>query len=426
MYALGDANEREESARSTVTMKRNRAEFSEETKRTIAGRAGYQCSFPGCELITVGPGASHDDISISGVAAHIYSAANGGPRGTGGLSEEERQEASNGIWLCENHAKLVDNNGGKSYPPSLLLSWKQLQEARTARAQRNLYKPFGWFYEIELGENPVFTSSQKVRLGKVTVIYGFNGTGKTALCERLAGLSDVEQLERWIRFEPRQEIKKTTYLVRFFDQLDHAVRVTIGSHGIKYTVDDISVPANPLPFKSITITTGSLPGRRGEFSQFRGDISYLSAVFRIPDPVLTNFIPLVATSAGIFVDDVKLATDVDRSSRIFVTMKGRPPNTRFDRLSSGEQGRVVIELALTMAQFYSRYYPTLLILELGELHLDDEAVEQYCRALQSKKFEFQTVITLVPHRTGSTFWTGAELVEITGERPVAEIYQDDF
>src|ERR1035438_105353 len=99
---------------------------------TIASRAGYRCSFLGCDESTIGPGAGAEDIERKGVAAHIFSASTGprGPRGTGGLTAEQRSKASNGIWLCEDHGKIVDTDKGKNYPAPVLQAWKALQEIR--------------------------------------------------------------------------------------------------------------------------------------------------------------------------------------------------------------------------------------------------------------------------------------------------------
>jgi hypothetical protein len=72
-------------------------------------------------------------VSGSGIAAHIYSAAPGGPRGQGGLTKGELEQPENCIWLCSDHAKLVDNNRGIAFPPETLLSYKALQEARMMR-----------------------------------------------------------------------------------------------------------------------------------------------------------------------------------------------------------------------------------------------------------------------------------------------------
>jgi hypothetical protein len=43
--------------------------------------------------------------------AHITAASPGGPRYDGALSTAARAEIENGIWLCETHAKLIDDEG---------------------------------------------------------------------------------------------------------------------------------------------------------------------------------------------------------------------------------------------------------------------------------------------------------------------------
>lgn len=42
----------------------HRDEFTEATKRTIAGRVGYRCSFPECPVQTIGP--TDDPTGVSG------------------------------------------------------------------------------------------------------------------------------------------------------------------------------------------------------------------------------------------------------------------------------------------------------------------------------------------------------------------------
>ena len=99
-----------------------RIEFTAGTKAVLAGRAGYECSHPECEVITIGPGDKNDQISSIGEAAHIYSASVNGPRGQNGLLEEDLRSVSNGIWLCKNHARLVDVNSGEGFTASELVS----------------------------------------------------------------------------------------------------------------------------------------------------------------------------------------------------------------------------------------------------------------------------------------------------------------
>lgn len=62
-----------------------------------------------------------------GVAAHITAAASGGPRFDASLAAEERRSAVNGIWLCQNHAKEVDDDVVR-FPAELLRAWKRHAE----------------------------------------------------------------------------------------------------------------------------------------------------------------------------------------------------------------------------------------------------------------------------------------------------------
>ena len=70
-------------------MTRRPADFPARTRRLIAERAGYRCSMPECRRQTLGPGTGPRDVACIGIAYHIYSAAPGGPRGTGGLTREQ-------------------------------------------------------------------------------------------------------------------------------------------------------------------------------------------------------------------------------------------------------------------------------------------------------------------------------------------------
>lgn len=115
----------------------DRIDFSTKTKQIIAGRAGYRCSFPGCNKILIGPGKNNDDIVCIGECAHIFSAANGGPRGKDYLTDEKIQSAENGIYLCRNHHKIIDSNSGNQYSTNTLLSFKAQHETFIARELGN-------------------------------------------------------------------------------------------------------------------------------------------------------------------------------------------------------------------------------------------------------------------------------------------------
>lgn len=101
--------------------------FPEQVKRALASRVGNICSNPDCRALTSGP---QDDPTKSvnlGVAAHITAASPGGPRYDAGLLAEERSGAPNGVWLCQNCAKLIDNDP-LQFSVELLKAWKTIAE----------------------------------------------------------------------------------------------------------------------------------------------------------------------------------------------------------------------------------------------------------------------------------------------------------
>jgi hypothetical protein len=106
-----------------------RDDFKKKTRDALARRVGFRCSNPGCLQATSGPQKTSTKAIEIGVAAHITAAAVGGPRYDASLSTEQRTAIENGIWLCQNCAKLVDNDPPR-YPAGVLEQWKTLAEER--------------------------------------------------------------------------------------------------------------------------------------------------------------------------------------------------------------------------------------------------------------------------------------------------------
>lgn len=107
-----------------------RENFSKAVIDRMARRVGMKCSYPDCRVPTSGPDAV-EGVTNLGVAAHISAASPGGARYDSDLSSEARSGISNGIWLCQNHAKLIDDDE-LTYPASLLREWKETAEHMAA------------------------------------------------------------------------------------------------------------------------------------------------------------------------------------------------------------------------------------------------------------------------------------------------------
>ncbi len=123
-----------------------RVDFTSDTKEKLAKRVGYRCSNPQCRQATSGPQDDPDRVVNIGVAAHITAAAPGGPRYDASLTDDERCSQENGIWLCQNHAKLVDNDISR-FPVEQLRKWKRNAEDT---ARRELEAPIGGLDQRDL------------------------------------------------------------------------------------------------------------------------------------------------------------------------------------------------------------------------------------------------------------------------------------
>ena len=106
-----------------------RDDFDKETKETLARRVSFLCSNPKCNKPTSGPQTDPYKAINLGVAAHITAASPGGARYDMSLSPEHRKSIDNGIWLCQNCAKLVDNDEHR-YTINCLRTWKVRAEKK--------------------------------------------------------------------------------------------------------------------------------------------------------------------------------------------------------------------------------------------------------------------------------------------------------
>lgn len=112
----------------------NRDDFSEPTKRAVAARAGWHCSFRGCQKLTVGPSEEAPDATtMIGKAAHISAAAPGpgARRYLSTTTPEQRKHIDNAIWLCADHADLIDKDE-VTYTIDLLKEMRREHEAKQA------------------------------------------------------------------------------------------------------------------------------------------------------------------------------------------------------------------------------------------------------------------------------------------------------
>ena len=114
-----------------------RRDYTAKARDTLARRVGMRCSNPACRRLTTGPQRNPNKAFDFGVAAHIAAASVGGPRYIASQTQGERSSIENGIWLCQNCARLVDSDTER-YSIELLRTWKCEAENAAALAANPL------------------------------------------------------------------------------------------------------------------------------------------------------------------------------------------------------------------------------------------------------------------------------------------------
>ena len=109
-------------------MATSRRNYSQRTQRILDIQSLNQCAFPGCTNPLVEPGTRQSSPAVIGHICHIYALSPNGPRGQGGLTEEELNSIDNLILLCRNHHAVVDLQP-ETYTAELLKQWKVEHES---------------------------------------------------------------------------------------------------------------------------------------------------------------------------------------------------------------------------------------------------------------------------------------------------------
>lgn len=144
---------------------RRKCDFTEKTKDILAKRSSYKCNNPECRKLIVFANSDPEKFILTGEACHIEAASPRGARYNPNMTTQERIDISNGIWLCNTCAKLIDRDTEK-YTTEVLKQWK-------SKAEEN---PFSHPESFCVPPNPQIVS--------VTNVEG--GVGKSATTALLA------------------------------------------------------------------------------------------------------------------------------------------------------------------------------------------------------------------------------------------------
>jgi energy-coupling factor transporter ATP-binding protein EcfA2 len=397
-----------------------RAEFSSDTRELTARRAGYRCSLPICGCLTIGPSIKKNKYSCIGEAAHIYAASPSGPRGTGGLSAEERQSPENAIWLCRDHAGLIDKNNGIDYSASLLLSYKALHEARMARELRGYGIPLGWIEGFRVNSCPLFSESQNIEFGKLTLIVGGNGAGKTALCEWLAATVSINYLQRWVSEMP--SLGELDFEVFYLNPERHCSHIKFSNKDFpEYYLDGKYTGIPSAPIKVVFPKQIKL----NEVVDSFNDIQIISNALNLEQYEVLALADLISKNGTKYVKKVWFEME-NGALFLYTDVSSTKSGLSFRLLAESEKFVVLMEFAILAATRLSEVYPTVLILDAYTWHLDADWFKRYGEFLSSPTVGFQTIasIPIDDSSIDPLRWSGWKVIRLQGQPPDVRVSSD--
>ena len=392
---------------------KKRIDFIFGVRDLLYRQAGGRCSVPRCSNPTMGPYYDEEGAVNMGVAAHIYSAAEDGPRGWGGKDKNFLGCEANGFWCCQYHSVLIDKNKGRDYPASVLFTWKALAEARVRKQMNDLPSPLGWVNSIEFDEFPKHLKLSKIELSRSTLVSAENGAGKSALMQIAASITDARHAERFIsssELSPADGLQKDCFSSRVtyttVDTLDKVVRLEIIDGALIRWIGTQLCLLPPGDIEVIYCSTESLKRLEHE-----DDIDFLMRVLNLDKSALialmrTSNLVLMPGNLKLSQADVDSGDEADEPATKKVKFDGRPyMEIKFKKhghdffvsyggLSGSEKGRLLLDLFISKAREVSKQRLTLFMAEDLPASLDEYNFAKLLSVLADEPF--QSLLSLPP------------------------------
>ena len=274
----------------------------------------------------------------------------------------------------------------------------------------------GWLQSVTIEESPVFARGSTLDLARITLVLGANASGKTALCEWLAGGGDISLLKRWSALsKPRGRTQ-----VRFDAVTPVPLTWTIqvfAESNIKFELDGQAVPQLNLAYGFVYASA------RPRWIPEETTSSYLARWLHIDPAHLHNVVRSLNMSGGSCVHNPRFVTLEDHEA-LLLDLDGTAPGLDFRSLSSSEQIEVVIEFAVELARFEAERRPTILLIDCMA-GFERAMVQEYLEFLAPQSKRFQIIVTACPPSGNEERFDGdlegLRIATLRGTTPKVEI-----
>ncbi|MCX5829983.1 MAG: AAA family ATPase [Deltaproteobacteria bacterium] len=293
-----------------------------------------------------------------------------------------------------------------------------MHELRILFMLRQYSSPIGWIKQLSIAESPVFEQRVDIRFGKITLIYGCNGAGKTTICELIRGAFNPSYLVRWFN-----KNKQFEYSLSYVSPNEHQVNVCLKNNKITYTIDKEEMFLNPY---NISIVS---PVETPRYLPKDDNISFLSRMLSIDELLFLNMIQDKSAIGGITFKNFELQSVLDddgRPVRELSVIFRNGSSVSYEMLSGGQKSCCQLDLTISLAQFLAKYRPCTLVLdtEAGNT-MDPDNTKRYIEYLSSSSVRFQT-IWVSPDKEPKIDWTGWQIAKVVGNPPRSNVVQDEI
>lgn len=389
-----------------------RKEFTKKTRNIISSRAGYRCSFPGCKKVLIGPGNKINEFINIGECAHIFSAVPGGPRGDGGLSEENILSPENGIYLCSIHHKIIDSNDGNKYQSSTLLEYKNRHENSISKEMGDYPEISNWLSKLSLVSSNVFKNIINISFGKVTHFYGDNSSGKSFICDLLYSSLSGKYKKR---------ISRNTFNIELYFQgiKEEKIEINIDKNNIEYLFNNEKMPFNP---KGIEVVFLQQPYCSGNVDQ----VKEIAKCYNIDLSIMEQLLKKEYFKNSWNISNINVVTTrtVPYLARNILIDNNTGHMQNIDTCSGTEVGLFLVEVGILLSRFLSKKYSVILIIDWTNIGcFDNENLQKILTELQSNRNVFQSIL-VSPDEINKLKWTGWEIAHFKNFVPNTIIDQN--
>lgn len=365
-----------------------RYEFTEKTRQLIAKRAGFRCSFPGCNKLLIGPSPDGNGSISLGECAHIYAAAGQGPRGQVGLSEDAIKSEKNGIFLCKDHHDLIDSaEGSKKYDAQTLIRMKDAHEYQISCDMGMQQRPIMSIKSLTFVTHPFFDNGTTFNLTNATILIGDNGSGKTAFIESLYGILKNTVLNRWENddMEVFVTMGNPIFQVVSYQYHDKVIRYFTDNHQIGFCPYDIDV---------FLLSDNELWNCNSK--ECHSDIEKVARKIGIQESIVRVMIESVDLTDSIMVSDVKIIEedlDGQKYERLYLTLNTNDRQVTYFNLSSSQKFGFILDLICGYMKRVARFKHAILLIDDVLNNFDKKWKSFFLASLQKIGNYVQTIIT---------------------------------